>query len=377
MMFSSAIPEMLFGASPGPGSFPVAADPRLAENSRTGPKTETRTLASGCAAPKSQTTQRDSWHLSGGTASVPSVYLYDGPSSLEQLDEGGNVLARYTRSSVIDEWLAELQSGTTSYYEQDGLRSITSLSSSAGALANTYSYDSYGKLTASTGTIPSPFQYTGREYDSESGLYYYRARYLDQSSGRFVSGDPALFNGLDTNLYRYVLNRPTSFMDPSGLVVIDPNFNSNCLPALQRAINILRHLPKKCDCAFRNTGSGRSLSELVQDPNITIHFNPEPGKAQTGNAGVEETGYTLPGDTSDIWLRPITCRWGRWSIAQTLVHELTHITLVPGGGQEDEAEAMEANCGLFPLPTVMSVSATGNSEVPTIPSTVPDFIPEP
>ena len=330
-MFSSAIPEMLFGASPGPGSFPVAADPRLAENSRTGPKTETRTLASGCAAPKSQTTQRDSWHLSGGTASVPSVYLYDGPSSLEQLDEGGNVLARYTRSSVIDEWLAELQSGTTSYYEQDGLRSITSLSSSAGALANTYSYDSYGKLTASTGTIPSPFQYTGREYDSESGLYYYRARYLDQSSGRFVSGDPALFNGLDTNLYRYVLNRPTSFMDPSGLVVIDPNFNSNCLPALQRAINILRHLPKKCDCAFRNTGSGSSLSELVQDPNITIHFNPEPGKAQTGNAGVQETGYTLPGDTSDIWLRPITCRWGRWSIAQTLVHELTHITLVPGG----------------------------------------------
>ncbi|MFZ1158455.1 MAG: hypothetical protein WAO10_11790, partial [Candidatus Sulfotelmatobacter sp.] len=115
MMFSSAIPEMLFGASPGPGSFPVAADPRLAENSRTGPKTETRTLASGCAAPKSQTTQRDSWHLSGGTASVPSVYLYDGPNLVAEVDNSGNVLARYTQGKGIDKPLAQLRSGTTSY----------------------------------------------------------------------------------------------------------------------------------------------------------------------------------------------------------------------------------------------------------------------
>ena len=44
------------------------------------------------------------------------------------------------------------------------------------ALANTYTYDSFGKLTASSGTITKPFQYTSREFDSETGLLNYRAR---------------------------------------------------------------------------------------------------------------------------------------------------------------------------------------------------------
>jgi uncharacterized protein RhaS with RHS repeats len=55
------------------------------------------------------------------------------------------------------------------------------LSDSAGALASTYTFDSFGKLIASTGTLTNPFQYAGRELDSEIGLYYNRARYCDQS----------------------------------------------------------------------------------------------------------------------------------------------------------------------------------------------------
>src|SRR4051794_33048034 len=61
--------------------------------------------------------------------------------------------------------LLELRSGTTSYYQQDGINSVTSLSNPTGALANTYTYDSFGKLTASTGTLTNPFRYTGREFD--------------------------------------------------------------------------------------------------------------------------------------------------------------------------------------------------------------------
>lgn len=89
-------------------------------------------------------------------------YLYDGPNLLEEVDSSGNVLARYTQSGLIDEPLSELRSGTTSYYEQDGINAVSSLSNSAGALANTYTYDSFGKLTASTGTLINPFQYTSR-----------------------------------------------------------------------------------------------------------------------------------------------------------------------------------------------------------------------
>jgi RHS repeat-associated protein len=183
--------------------------------------------------------------LCGAVLFRSTNYLYDGPNLLEEVDQSGNVLARYTQGPGIDQPLSELRAGTSSYYEQDSLNSVTSLSNGAGTLANTYTYDSYGKLTASTGTITNPFQYTGRESDPETGVYYYRFRYYDQNSGRFLSEDPVEFKGKDINLYRYVRNHPTDFIDPGGLVTVDPNFRPDCLPALERALNILRRLPKK------------------------------------------------------------------------------------------------------------------------------------
>jgi RHS repeat-associated protein len=144
-------------------------------------------------------------------------YLYDGNNLMEELDGSGNVLARHTQSTNIDEPLSALRGGTTSYYQADGLGSVTSLSTGAGALANTYSYDSFGKLTASTGTLTNPFQYTGREFDTETGIYYYRMRYYDSNSGRFVSEDPAAFDLQWPNLYLYVKNSPTGLIDPFGL----------------------------------------------------------------------------------------------------------------------------------------------------------------
>jgi RHS repeat-associated protein len=162
-------------------------------------------------------------------------YLYDGYNVIEDLDNSGNVLARYTQGTHVDEWLAELRSGTSSYYERDGLGSVTSLSNSAGALANTYTYDSYGKVMASTGTLANPFQYTGRESDQETGLYYDRARYYDPAAGRFLSEDPIGFHG-GIDFYAYVANNPIIFTDPSGLQHTpggpwhpDPWINFRCL----------------------------------------------------------------------------------------------------------------------------------------------------
>lgn len=61
------------------------------------------------------------------------------------------------------------------------------------------------------------YLFTGRELDAETGLYYYRARYYDASTGRFLSEDPVIRG---VNLYTYVANNPVGLVDPYGLAPI-------------------------------------------------------------------------------------------------------------------------------------------------------------
>jgi RHS repeat-associated protein len=145
-----------------------------------------------------------------------SIFAYDGDNLVEETNSSGSVVARYSQGLDIDEPLAMLRSSTTSYYDADGLGSITSLSSSAGSLAQTYGYDSFGKQTSSSGSLTNPFQYTARESDPETGLYYYRFRYYDSNFGRFITEDPIGLRG-GVNFYRYVVNNPTTLSDPFGL----------------------------------------------------------------------------------------------------------------------------------------------------------------
>jgi RHS repeat-associated protein len=148
--------------------------------------------------------------------SFTGAFIYDGRNLIETLNSSGAVIADYAQTQKIDEPLAELRSDGSSYYEADGLGSLTSLTNSTGTLANTYTYDSFGNVTNSTGTLRNPFQYSGREFDQDTGLDYYRARYYDPTLGRFLSEDPIRFDG-GANFYAYVDNDPTVLVDPLGL----------------------------------------------------------------------------------------------------------------------------------------------------------------
>ena len=145
-----------------------------------------------------------------------SIYAYDGDNLVEETNSSGTVVARNAQTQNIDEPLAMLRSAATSYYHGDGLGSVTSLSNGTGALANTYTYDSFGKLTASTGSLVNLFRFTARDFDTETNLQFSRARYYDQSIGRFISEDPARYDE-NQNFFPYTRNNPTNYLDPSGL----------------------------------------------------------------------------------------------------------------------------------------------------------------
>jgi RHS repeat-associated protein len=96
--------------------------------------------------------------------------------------------------------------------------SIRQIVDNTGSLLNQITYDSYGNITNQTNpSVTFRFGYTGREWDGETGQYYYRARYYDARVGRFLSTDPIGFTAGDANLYRYVGNSPTNWVDPYGL----------------------------------------------------------------------------------------------------------------------------------------------------------------
>jgi RHS repeat-associated protein len=139
---------------------------------------------------------------------------------IEETNSSGTVVARYEQTQNIDEPLAMLRSSATSFYNADGLGSVTSLANGSGALTQSYTYDSFGNVTASSGSVSNPFQYTGREMDTETGLYFNRARYYDPTAGRFLSEDPIGFvSAID--FYTYVSNDSLRYTDPLGLSQLD------------------------------------------------------------------------------------------------------------------------------------------------------------
>jgi RHS repeat-associated protein len=145
-----------------------------------------------------------------------SVYVYEKANLIQETDTSENVIARYVFGSGVDESLTAYRGGSSEFYQADGLGSVISLSSLAGVLTDSFSYDSFGNLNSFTGSFTQPFRYTGREADAETGLYYYRARYYDPAVGRFISEDP-LGVAAGSNFYSYVANGPTNWVDHFSL----------------------------------------------------------------------------------------------------------------------------------------------------------------
>ncbi|HXN53633.1 MAG TPA: RHS repeat-associated core domain-containing protein [Candidatus Acidoferrum sp.] len=160
------------------------------------------------------------------TSTTTSIFAYDGDNLVEETNSSGAAVARYSQGLHTDEPLAMLRSGATSYYQADGLDSVTSLSNAAGALAQTYTFDSFGKQTASSGSLTNPFQYTSREFDVETNLQFSRNRYYDPATGRFLSEDPIGFDG-GGNFYAYGQNSPINESDPDGLTGKDKWYGYN------------------------------------------------------------------------------------------------------------------------------------------------------
>lgn len=208
------------------------------------------------------------------TPTGTTIYLYDGNNVIDDLNASGAVQERYTYGPGTDEPLVGQRQSKIFFYEADGLGSVTSLTDPTGAVAATYTYNSFGFLTSSTGSATNSFRYTGRQFDSETALYYYRARYYDPVSGRFLSEDPTRF-AAGANFYPYVQNNPINLTDPTGLC----SKNQNCPSALAQDV-----YSALIDASPETQTAYEEASALAQQTGTTVSV----GVGGAGAAGLWE-----------------------------------------------------------------------------------------
>jgi RHS repeat-associated protein len=150
-------------------------------------------------------------------------YVYDGDHCLAEYNAYNQLKRKYIYGPCTDEPICLIDTMTspavTSYYHFDGLGSVVALTDDEGDTVQVYEYDVYGRPGATDASHPNRIMFTGREYDKETGLYYYRARYYNPQIGRFLQTDPAGYNA-GMNWYAYCGNNPLNFLDPSGLISV-------------------------------------------------------------------------------------------------------------------------------------------------------------
>jgi RHS repeat-associated protein len=118
-----------------------------------------------------------------------------------------------------DDLIRQDRGGQKRYFIYDGHGTTSQLIDPAEGITDTYVYDAFGIQTNNTGTTANHYLYTGEQYDPNIGLYYLRARYYHQETGRFMTRDPVSgnpFEPISLHKYLYANANPVMFKDPCG-----------------------------------------------------------------------------------------------------------------------------------------------------------------
>jgi RHS repeat-associated protein len=262
----------------------------------------------------------------------PTHYLIDdlNPTGYSQVLEevvDGTVRRVYTYGQML---ISQSQlagaTWTPSYYGYDGHASVTFLTDDTGAVTDTYDYDAYGNVVASTGTTANEYRYDGQRFDADLGMYHLRARYYDAGRGRFATVDP--FGGdlgqpLSLHRYIYAAADPVNLADRTGLFFAEYGVKTSAIAAPLSAQATIVSTPM----GVAGIGAG---ALAILGHKVACEF----WRAWSGFAAGEEAAAS--GDGGAITVHPpgvfLNC-------APTLQRERTETPVIPERPPEND------NCG--------------------------------
>lgn len=151
-------------------------------------------------------------------------YIYDGDKLIFESSPHGKLNFLYDENNMLYGFIKD---NTEKYlYIRDNLQNIIAITSLSGEIVVKYSYDAWGKLLSTTGSLAStigalnPFKYKGYYYDQESGMYYCKSRYYVPDWCRWLNADNFNYLEFDNlnncNAFAYCENDPVLGYDPNG-----------------------------------------------------------------------------------------------------------------------------------------------------------------
>ena len=179
-----------------------------------------------------------------------TYYVNDTSGSLSMVvaetDKAGKEQASFTRGDNAE--LLSMERGQDKwYYLSDGHGSVRILTNIAGRITDRYGYDAYGNLLEKEGDADNDFLYTGEQYNANTGLYYLRARYMNPSTGTFISMDSyqgSLEDPVSLHKYLYANANPVMYTDPSGYTSLSELSITTCIQNTINSVHQIRSLTK-------------------------------------------------------------------------------------------------------------------------------------
>jgi len=231
------------------------------------------------------------------------------------------------------------------YILSDHLSSSSILTDSTGTTAQLSDYKPFGNINYDNEIIDlkNDYKFTGREYDEETNIQYFGARYYDNQLGRFTAIDPLMIDILDAkkynkntdeilanpqelNSYSYVANNPVVYVDPTGAIKVNyddatDEQKTQFKEALVKLHDLVQNNQEIQDY-FKSFDKDIDIVKILSSdekygPDVFIGVDDNPDKPLAGS-------YNGDWWFNDVNIYDLGLEGDSESIGSTLIHELSH-----------------------------------------------------